>query len=129
MQEIIQKYVDQLSNLMSIAPISFEDDLRRKIPSRGGIYRIFELATFKESIYVGETDNLQNRLYNNLLMGNAKAHTLRNKIIKETGFSNEEATQYMKKNHHIQYLEVQDSKERRLLKHFVISVLKPSFND
>jgi hypothetical protein len=35
MQEIIQKYMDQLSNLMSIAPISFEDDLRRKIPSRG----------------------------------------------------------------------------------------------
>jgi hypothetical protein len=62
-------------------------------------------------------------------VGNAKAHTLRNKIIKETGFSNEEATQYLKKNYQIQYLEVQDSDERRFLKHFFISVLKPSFND
>lgn len=81
MIEIIKKYIEKLLILISSHSISFDDNLYRNLPTEGGVYRIFEVSSnWKQSIYVGKTSNLRDRIYSNLLMGDAQAHTLRHKL-------------------------------------------------
>jgi hypothetical protein len=63
-------------------------------------------------------------------MGDSQAHTLRRRLIANSGFANEKAVkQYLKDKCRIQYLEISDESERSFFEHFSISVLKPKFND
>lgn len=131
MDIIIQNYVDKLQKLISTPPYPFDGNLRRNLPIDGGVYRIFEdSSNWKESIYIGTTRNLRERIYNNLLMGERRSHTLKRKLIKNAGFTNEKAVkQYLKRKCRVQFLELKDKCERTLFEHFAISVLKPKFND
>jgi len=129
MIEITQKYIEKLLILISSHPTPFDDNLHRNLPTEGGIYRVFEAPSdWRESIYVGKTSNLQDRIYNNLLMGNTQAHTLKRKLV-NAGFPNEKAKQYFKNNCRIQYLEISDERQRSFFEHFTISILKPKYND
>lgn len=131
MIDIIQKNIEKLLILISSRHIPFDVGLHGNLPTAGGVYRVLEIpSSWKESIYVGKTGNLRDRIYRNLLMGESKAHTLRRKLISNNGLSDEETVKkYLKDNCGIQYLEIEDENERSLFEHFVISILKPKYND
>ena len=130
MIETVQKYIEKLFLLISNRPIPFHDNLHACLPSEGGVYRIFrDSSDWRASIYVGETGNLLNRIYSNLLMGDSQAHTLKRKLI-GAGFTDKEAVKhYLKNNCRVQYLEISNEKERDSFEHFAISILKPKYND
>ena len=129
MIEIIQKYIEKLLILISSCPIPFDDNLHKNLPTEGGIYRVFKTSSdWRESIYVGKSSNLQERIYNNLLMGNIQSHTLKHKLI-NAGFTNEKVKQYLKNNCRVQYLEISDERQRSFFEYFTISILKPKYNN
>ena len=131
MIDIIQKYIEKLLILISSRHIPFDESLHGNLPTAGGVYRVFKRSSsWKESIYVGKTGNLRDRIYSNLLMGDSQAHTLKRKLIASGGLPNEEAVKRdLKDNCRVQYLEIADENERSLFEHFAISILKPKYND
>lgn len=120
-----------LEDLLSKKPLPFNDKLRGSLPDSSGIYRIFEAgSTIFESVYVGESINLKNRIHGNHLMGNRSASTLKRKHIAENKFPNENAVKnYLKQKCLVQYILVHDDLERVGFEHFVISLLHPVNND
>ena len=131
MEIIVNEYLDKLKILVSSNCISFDENLRRNLPVTGGIYRIFEKSSdWDESIYVGKTGVLRDRIYLNLLMGNRISHTLKNKLIQNKILENEGAVKdYLKSKCNVQILEISDKDERAFYEHFAISVLRPKYND
>ncbi len=131
MNEAIQHYLSRLLTLVSSTQIPFIGNLYGTLPTVGGIYRIFEFgADWSSSIYVGETGNLQNRVYHNLLMGNRQVHTLKSKLIATGEFQNEDVVkQYLNDRCLIQICQLADERERSLFEHFAIAILKPKYND
>ncbi|MGC8977156.1 MAG: GIY-YIG nuclease family protein, partial [Candidatus Ratteibacteria bacterium] len=66
----------------------FDNEIIDNLPKNGGVYRIFETnACWRETIYIGSTNNLRGRIYDNLLRGDAIAHTLRGKLEREPGLA------------------------------------------
>ena len=109
----------------------FDGDLRDILPAKGGVYRIFEEgAEWNSSIYIGESANLQRRLYNNHLMGNRKASALKKKLIEKGNLADERAVkQYLKNKCLFQFIKVPDEADRKYFEHFAIAILHPKYND
>ena len=65
-----------LEDLLSKKPLPFNDKLRGSLPDSSGIYRIFEAgSTIFESVYVGESINLKNRIHGNHLNSKKEAYS------------------------------------------------------
>jgi hypothetical protein len=63
-------------------------------------------------------------------MGNRRASTLKRKLINNGGCVNEEAVKkYLCEKCQIQYVIIDDDKERTYLEHFAVAILKPEYND
>ena len=133
MDEIIQWYYSKVLALISGPQILFDGNLHGALPTESGIYRVFKKGSdWTESIYVvgNRTGTLQDRVYGNLLMGDSGAHTLKRKLIKVGICPDEESVkQYLKNNCLVQFLVIPEVRERSLIEHFTISVLKPEYND
>jgi excinuclease UvrABC nuclease subunit len=131
MNETIAHYLNNLLTLVSITQIPFDENLHGTLPTVGGIYRVFEFgADWRSSIYVGKTGNLQDRVYRNLLMGDAQPHTLKRKLIASRRFADDNVIkQFFKERCLVQLFQLADERERSLLEHFAIAILKPEFND
>lgn len=128
MDELIQDYRAKLQNLLESSRVSFRDTEKRAFPDRGGVYRLLKPdATWRESVYVGKTGNLQRRIYDNLLTGKSGKHTLRSKL--KLDFTKVEIDKLLQEGWLIQFLELHDENERTFFEHFAIAILKPSFND
>jgi cell division protein FtsB len=129
---ILFKHIEEYCLFTTQSPsIPFNENLHKILPIEGGVYRVFEISSdWKESIYVGKTGNLRERIYTDLFMGAPEVHTLKRKLIQNAGFPNKEAVkEYLKNKCRIQYLEIPDESERNLFEHFTISILRPRFND
>jgi excinuclease UvrABC nuclease subunit len=124
------KYIDKLVDLLLSNYIPFDDNLKN-LPTNGGVYRIFRpLSDWQESLYIGETNNLRKRIYENLLKGNLSSHTFIKKLSESGNFSDEESIKdYLKNCCCLQYIEIENEKERKFFEHFSISILKPKYND
>jgi hypothetical protein len=102
----------------------------RKIPKSPGIYLIIKKDT-NDIIYVGETENLRQRIVDNLISGDRQAHTLRKKLAKTYNLKTEnEITDFLKENFAFKFKETNiEPKERKAVEHFLIAVINPLFND
>lgn len=131
MNETIEHYLNDLLTLVSSTQIPFDENLHGTPPPVGGIYRVFEFgADWHSSIYVDKTGNLQEHVYKNLLMGDAQAHTLKRKLLSSSRFVDDNAVkQFFKEKCLVNPFQLADERERSLLKHFAIAILKPVFND
>ena len=131
MNIIINHYRDLLLRLLVVPQVPFDKNLHGTLPHKGGVYRVFESgADWKNSVYVGKSGDLQNRLYNDLLMGNLSSHPLKKKLIKTGRFADAVAVkQYLRDKCVAQFLLIAADNERTLFEHFAIAVLRPDFND
>jgi excinuclease UvrABC nuclease subunit len=102
----------------------------RKIPKSPGIYLIIKKDT-NDIIYVGETENLRQRIVDNLISGDKQAHILRKKLAKTYNLKTEnEITDFLKENFAFKFKETNiEPKERKAVEHFLIAVINPLFND
>lgn len=87
---IINKLGSLLEELLTSNAIPYTDLVPSSLPDEPGVYRIFENdADSSETIYVGESTNLSNRIYAHL-MANRRASTLKNKLIRDADYSTED---------------------------------------
>ncbi len=122
-----------LENLVSSPPIRFDERCRQLLPEEQGIYRIFDPRKPNETIRAGRTKTaaggLRQRVYQNHLMGN-QAGNLRAQLVKDGICSNiEEAKNLIRNDFVVQILLLPDDKERALIEHFILAVLRPRYSD
>ncbi len=131
MDSVITHYKDLLQELLTSPKLAFDENLRRSLPNKGGVYRVFEKqCDWDKSRYFGKTGDLQNRVYGDLLMGNLPRHTLKRKLIGSGDFADKAAAkQYLRDKCYVQILPIADENERTLFEHFAIAILKPESND
>ncbi len=83
-----------------------------------------------EVLYIGKAKNLKQRLYQNLLHGQLRSHTLKRKLLSHAGLSKrEQVKSFLKKNCVAQWAQVQDAKERSFIEHYAIAHFRCPLND
>ncbi len=123
---IVKRYAEPVSELLSCVPRSFDDNLPNHLPKTGGIYRVFEMNDGRhDTLYIGRTRNLQERLWNDLYRGQS-AMTLRG--ILERNPDVEDVPTYLEERCHVQFAVVPSLGERTYVTHFAIAVLRPALN-
>jgi hypothetical protein len=123
----IERCKEWLEHLLSRPKLTFDEPLDLLLPKEGGIYHIAERGSEGCSLYVGETDNLQDCILRSHLNGNS---SLKKKLMKDRKFRSwKRARQYLRERCFVQYVLVDDKRFRTIFKYFTISALNPEFND
>ncbi len=118
----LKKYADEI---LKQDTIRLTDLKYSQIPEKSGVYIIYNN---KKVIYIGNTQNLRNRIYRNHLMGEERSSILKKKIMKERNLSRSKAKEYMKKYLSVRYRIIPTSKIDSV-EHFLISLFVPKYND
>lgn len=131
MDDVIGHYKDMMSQLFEKPKLPFNDELRNKLPKSGGVYRILDKGSnLPKTIYVGKTTRLKARISGDHLRGNRRGSTFRNKLIMHKKCIDENSiTEYLLDDCLIQYLKIEDKRERSFFEHFLIAYLRPINND
>ena len=121
---------DLLGQLLNAEPISFSHLVPSFLPPKPGVYRIFETALPFDSVYVGRTESLTDRLYGSHLMGNQSVSTLKKKLLRQGRYLAEaDVKAYLRHDCSLQFLLLENTVERQRLEHFAIAVLRPWYNN
>ncbi|MCL4295207.1 MAG: GIY-YIG nuclease family protein [Anaerolineae bacterium] len=130
-EAIIVPYKKLLQALLTSPQLPFNENLHRSLPSEGGVYRIFESdSDWQSSIYIGTSNNLQNRIYRSHFMGIRQVSTFKRKLIRQGWYADENAVkQYLKARCKVQFVIVADKISRIAFEHFAVAILKPKYND
>lgn len=129
---LAQKYINLLDMLLESELLSFNsENLQAMLPQQMGVYCISEkINDVLETVYIGQSKNLQNRIYRNHLMGSRRFSTLKRKIIRAGMFSNEDDVKnYLRERCVVQFVIIENESDRNSFEHFAIAVLRPKFND
>ena|SRR5215471_1532867 len=131
MDTLIAAYHQFLVELLAVEPSPFDDGLRNKLPTTGGIYRIFKRGWgWQDTIYVGAARHLRKQIYVYDYAGSCSESTLKRRLIGDALFSDEKAVQmFLEAKCYVQFKEVLDDDERDCLKQFSTAVLKPHSRD
>ncbi len=127
-QAIIKRYEAPMLELLNCVPRPFNETLNQHLPRKGGIYRVFEVIDEPHhytTIYIGRTNDLQHRIYDDLYLG--KASTPLRDILARTPDIKDVKT-YLEEHCRVQVAVVSDLEERTYLKWFACAVLRPTHN-
>lgn len=127
-QTIIKRYEEPMMALLNCVPRSFNEMLNQHIPRTGGIYRVFEVIDDPHhytTIYIGRTNDLQHRIYDDLYLG--KASTPLRDIL-ERNPQIENVQHYLEEKCRVQFVVVHSLEDRTYLKWFACAVLRPTLN-
>jgi hypothetical protein len=120
-----------LEELLRTPLIRFDEQLRSKLPPVQGIYAISMIgATPAEFLRAGKADvSLRQRIYQNHYMGDQSGN-LRQQLIKE-GLCTvmAETKPWIREHCRVQFLVIEDGKERTLAEHFMLALLQPKYAD
>jgi predicted GIY-YIG superfamily endonuclease len=140
--EVIAEYLALLRNIMSAKQYEFKKP-QSEVPTTRGVYIIYD---DKPSIlYVGRTKNLRRRLLSNHLgneTGNKdrsrfrralKSHLSENSqfrraMKKDFGLSEDELSDYIRKNCTFSFLQISEAEIEVRLEHFATAILGPILN-
>jgi hypothetical protein len=118
LEELLQAKPTLLLPMMICAPST--------LPAHGAVYRIIEKGSdWQNSVYVGRTGNLSDRLYRNHIMGQG----LKGKLVADGKCADSEAAKRYLQSCSVQYVFLEDDHFRKLFEHFVIAILQPTYND
>jgi hypothetical protein len=129
-EERIRKYSNLLKAMLAEPTFPCSKVTPSSAPYKPGVHRVFRGSSEpSENVYVAETTNLAERIYQHL-MANRRASTLKDKLITRGGMRNEDAVKhFLRQECAVQYVVVPDEKERIGFEHFAIAILQPQFND
>lgn len=122
-----------LSRLLAAPVIKFDRGCCGALPETHGVYRIFHPDLPAVTIRAGRTKTaaggLRQRVYKNHLMGDQPGNLPAQLVGGGVCISQEAAKEYIRGSLVVQFLEVNDSKERTWLEHFMLGVLQPQYCD
>jgi hypothetical protein len=126
-----RKYSALLQVMLEAPKIAFEELKPSALPQSPGVYRIFETcAKFRETVYIGESKNLRNRIYRSHLMGTTRVSTLKKKLVASGKYPDAAAVKaYLRHDCSIQCVIIPRKRERMRFEHFAVAMLGPCFND
>lgn len=123
---IVKRYEAPLHELLSCVPRSFNENLPNHLPTNGGIYRVFTVdGPRHDTLYIGRTRNLQQRLYEDLYHGR---HTMTLRGILERNPEIDSVQEFLEESAHVQFAVVNSLEERTFVVHFAVAVLRPALN-
>jgi excinuclease UvrABC nuclease subunit len=126
----IPMLMDLLGQLLAAETIPFAQIVPHTLPPQPGVYRIFETALPSDTVYIGRTESLRNRIYGSHLMGNRGVSTLKRKLLRDGRYPGEsDVKAYMRHDCSVQYAIVPAAVDRLRLEHFAIALLRPWYND
>ena len=105
------------------------NNLHGTLTTNGGLYRITWRENPKKAIYVGKAKSIRQRIYNNLMKGQIRSHTLKRKLIRTNFCLEGDEKIYLSNRCMVQYIELDDPRERTFLEHYIIAAERPRFND
>ena len=115
MLERLQEGISLTNQFLSVPGMSFSDLKPSNIPAEPGVYAIFHKET-NETLYVGRTKSLRQRLYNNHLHGPSSNARLKKYLVEdanEPGITSlEEAKAYLRENCLFRYIIEEDTLKR-----------------
>jgi len=128
MDDLIEKYRVLILKLLEQPLLPLDDNLAKILPKAGVVYRIIENGqTTQETLYVGRTRKLRSRICRRHLSGKS---TLGRKMVSRGDHQDQKAVvEYLVSHCSVQYIPVDEKRERDMFEHFVISVLQPTYND
>ena len=121
---LLEKFLNQKMH-------NFNNLQNNVLPTSHGVYRIFETGAANDSsLYIGISNNIRRRIYNNHLTGVSRNSTFRRKLITRGAFQSEnEITTFLENKCSFQFIELETRTEALTLEHFSIAILEPSYND
>ena len=102
--------------------------IRSEIPESQGLYAFYRKNS-ERPLYVGVTNNLRRRIWDNHLNGNRESSALREKLIKELGSENSVTTFLHNSQIRIKAFADIDMALLKRLEHLAIAYLNPEFNE
>ena len=136
-KEVFEKRIKDfywvLVALLNFPPFRFDASLRKSLPTKQGIYRIFDGRKPEITIRAGRTilaaRGLQQRIYGNHFMGN-QAGNLRQQLVNSRRADDLEGAKRLIKEHYwVQWAVIDDYEERKWAEYYVLAVLQPEFSD
>ena len=127
-----QDYLQYFHQLLASETIPLGDPrLYGKLPEAAGFYRILRRGSdWTQSLYVGWSDNLRQRVFRNHLMGGVRSSTLKGKLARSSRFKDLKAVKdYLKKRCAVQFVVVRRKRGANFIEHFLICALRPKHND
>ena len=121
-----------LLNAMINGPlVPFTDETLKELPRTGGVYRIIEgSSNDNKTLYVGQSKDLRKRNYRNHYHGPNRRSTFRRKLLVSAECQNvDEIQEYLSSKCFLQYIEIDDKREKQLFEHYAIAALRPKYND
>lgn len=122
----------KFDSLMSQKLLSFKEMTPSKLPTEPGVYLISMSQNGNEvALYVGRTKNLQQRLYNNHLMGGLGNARLKKYLINDPklrSISNKQlAKEYIRKRCYVRWIFEKDYRKRGAYEGYLTGVLFPKY--
>jgi len=123
------KLREHLALLQKEPILNFRNLRREDLPASPGIYVIYQIDSPDPPLYVGRSENLARRIWDNHIKGNVEASIFRKKIGQIQKTSDEKAiTEYILSHCEFHFLKVSEPLPSRL-EHFAIAVLQPRLNE
>lgn len=114
-----------LKSILVSPGLAFENLKPSDLPKTAGVY----LITIRDKpYYVGRAKNLQNRIHRNHLMGNTKASSFKNALIKSGEcVSLQTAKQFLRRNAAVRWIEEENMRNRGALEGYFTGILFPKY--
>ena len=126
----LRKFAAKRRKLLGAKRVSLGDGLHGNVKPIGGLYRVMKKWMPKKTLYIGKAKNLRQRLYSNLMKGQTRSHTLKGKLIRaRVCLSEDEARRFLSSNCYVQFIEIDDARERSFVEHYLIAAEQPRYND
>ena len=128
---IISSYQELLSSMINGHYVPFSDKTLKELPRTGGVYRIVEGSGNEDrTLYVGQSKDLRKRNYRNHFHGPNRRSTFRRKLLVSSKCQDDhQIHEYLSNECSLQYIEIEDKREKHLFEHFAIAGLRPVYND
>jgi hypothetical protein len=119
----------RLAALLAMPLIDMGNLRKEQLPGSPGIYAVYRRDLPDSPLYVGRSENLARRIWDNHISGNVESSVLRKKIGRQLGTQNEERiTEWITNQCKIRFMPMEEP-DLSGFEHFAISLLKPALND
>ncbi len=119
-----------IGELLEKPIFNFDAELSRNLPQKPGVYRIFEKEYPEKAIYIGKSKSLKRRIVGDHYKGDRISSTLKRKLIRGLGLSNEkEVMDYLSNKCSVQFMVMENKQLQTGFEHFAVAVLTPKWND
>lgn len=131
MEQEINKWKTKLVEVLGNAENEFVEEKLKELPEKPGIYIIYQNKhSQKQVFYIGQSNNLNERIYLTHYKYAKNYSSLAKKLIKKSIFNNDIAyKKHLEDECSYKFMIIDDVFELNRIEHFAIAALNPLYND